>query len=225
MQPLKHSEKVSKSKTFNRILKKFDLKNKKVFDIGCGNGEFLSFFGEGSLGITSTKSEVEYGGKNNLNIVFGNAELVDEISLSEKFDIIWANNLFEHILSPHAFLIKLKTISDSQTTLILGVPVIPKIYSLLRINKFRGSLASNHINFFTKKTLELTVERAGWDIAKANSFVFGWSFLDKIFTNLFSPHIYIIAKNNVDFKYPEKKIKEWEGEDFYKKFIGITLNN
>ena len=218
----KHFKQVKDSKTFSKIIKTFNLKNKKVLDLGCGNGEYLINFGGNSLGVTTTKPEVDYGRKNNLNIVYGNAELINKMDLNEKFDVIWANNLFEHILSPHAFLIKLKTISNDKTTLILGVPVIPKIIFLLNLKKFKGSLASNHINFFTKKSLELTVERAGWKIKGTKSFVFGNKFLDKIFTLFFSPHIYIIAKNDIDFKYPVKKIKEWESDLYYKNLLNIT---
>ena len=218
----KHFNKVKKSKTFNRILKKFNLKNRKVLDIGCGNGDFLSCFGEKSLGITTTQSEVDFGIKNNLNIILGNAELIDQLNINKNFDVIWANNLFEHILSPHAFLIKLKKISDKNSILILGVPVIPKFNFLLKLKKFRGSLASNHINFFDKESLKLTVERAGWEVKEIKSFVFGSKFLDKIFTIFFSPHIYIIAKNNTNFKYPIKKIKEWEDDLHYKNLLDIT---
>lgn len=212
---------VEKSKTFNRILNKFDLKNKKVFDIGCGYGEYLASFGNGSIGITTTQSEIEYGRNNNLNIIKGNAELIDDIKIYENFDVIWANNLFEHILSPHSFLIKLKLISEKDTTLILGVPVIPKIVSLLKLNKFRGALASSHINFFTEKSLKLTVERAGWEIKETRSFVFNNKILDSMFTSVFSPHIYIIATNISDFRYPDKKIKEWEDESYYKHLFDI----
>ncbi len=217
-----HFKKVKKSKSFNRILKKFKLNNKRVFDLGCGYGEYLINFGKGSAGITTTRSEVEYGKGNNLNIKYGNVELIDKVDLAGEFEVIWANNLFEHILSPHSFLIKLKKISDDKTILILGVPVIPKFICLLKLNKFRGALASNHINFFTKKSLELTVERAGWEIADIRSFAFGIKFLDKIFTSIFSPHIYIIAKNIPDFSYPEKKLKEWENDEYYDNLIKIT---
>ncbi len=213
---------MKKSKTFNKISNNFDLKNKKVLDIGCGEGDFLINFGGGSLGITTTQDEVDFGKENNRNIILGNAELIDQLSIDNNFEVIWANNLFEHILSPHSFLIKLKKISKTNTILILGVPVIPKLNFLLNINKFRGSLASNHISFFDKKSLELTVERAGWKIKEVRSFVFGISFLDKIFTLIFSPHIYIIAENISDFRYPEKKIKEWEGENYYRELINIT---
>jgi len=46
--------------------------------------------------------------------------------------------------------------------------------------------------------------------------------LNKIFTSFFSPHIYLVAENAADFRYPDKKIKEWEGDDYYKELINIA---
>ena len=218
----KRFDKLKKSETFNRIIKSFGLRDRRVLDIGCGYGEYLANFGNGSAGITTTLSEVEYGKDNNLDIMYGNAELIDEINFKKSFNVIWANNFFEHILSPHSFLIKLKKISNSKTILILGVPVIPRIVFLLYLNKFKGALATSHINFFTRESLKLTVERAGWKVKNVKSFVFGTRVLDQIFTLFFSPHIYIIAENDINFKYNDKKLKEWEDNQYYKKLLDIT---
>ncbi|HOZ53629.1 MAG TPA: class I SAM-dependent methyltransferase [bacterium] len=211
---------MKESRTFNRIFSKYNLGSKKVLDLGCGVGQFLARFGPDSLGITITSSEIEDGKKNKLNIIGGNVESIDSMKLDSNFQIIWANNLIEHLLSPHSFLIKLKKISNKDSILILGVPVIPIIQGLLRLKKFKGSLAINHVNFFNKRTLEETVKRAGWKIVDSRPFTFCNNVLDKIFS-FFSPHIYIIAMNDLDFKYSMKKIKECEGDKNYQNLLEI----
>lgn len=158
---VKRFEPVNRSRTFNRILNILNLRNKKVLDLGCGYGEYLVKFGKNSLGITSTVEEVEYGKIKNIRILKGNVELINALRLNEQFEGIWANNLFEHLLSPHSFLMKLKTVAQYDTLLVLGVPVVPRIASLMKINKFGGALSSTHINFFTYETLKLTVQRGG----------------------------------------------------------------
>ena len=163
---------VQHSKTFNRIVKTFSLQNKKMLDLGCGYGEYLVKFGEGSLGITTTLDEVAYGEARGIRIMRGNVELLSELKLGEQFEGIWCNNLFEHLLSPHSFLVRLKTLANANTLLVLGVPVVPRISSLLKIRRFKGALAEAHINFFTKETLKLTVERAGWKVATVRPFKF-----------------------------------------------------
>lgn len=215
-------ERVKLSRTFRNILDLYNLSNRSVCDIGCGFGEYLRFFGEGSVGVTTTSDEVEYGKNNNLRIVFGNAERIDIVfSQGEKFKAVWANNLFEHLLSPHAFLMNLKKISNDKTFVILGVPVIPKIESLLRLSWFRGSLATNHVSFFTNKTLGLTVMRSGWSIETVRPFIFKNKFLD-ILVRPFAPHLYVVANNNQNFVYPSKKLKEWIGDKYYESLLEIT---
>jgi SAM-dependent methyltransferase len=196
--------------------------DKAVCDTGCGFGEYLRFFGAGSIGVTTTQEEVEYGKSNNLKIIFGNAEKIEGVfTKGEKFKAIWVNNLFEHLLSPHAFLMNLKKISEPQAIVVLGVPVIPKIVSLTRFPWFRGTLASNHISFFTNKTLQLTVERAGWEVMAVRPFIFKNKYLD-LLVRPFAPHLYVVAKNNVDFVYSAKKMKEWILDEHYEGLLSIT---
>ena len=215
-------ENVKLSRTFNNILDLYSLSNKAVCDIGCGFGEYLRMFGKGSIGVTTTQEEVEYGKNNNLNIIFGNAEKIENsFPAVQRFGAIWANNLFEHLLSPHAFLIKLKKISSESTIAIIGVPVVPKIVSLISLPWFRGTLASNHVSFFTSTTLRLTVERAGWKVLTVRPFIFKNKFLDYI-VRPFAPHLYVVAINDSSFIYPPKKLKEWVGDEYYSNLLSIT---
>ncbi len=213
------------SKTFGRILRMLSLDKKKTLDIGCGFGEHLIHFGPGSIGLTASDREVDYGQKQGISIKRGNAELIDETPVaSESFQAIWANNIFEHLLSPHSFLIRLREVSDPDTVLILGVPVIPRIASLLKIRKFCGALQSAHVDFFTRESLKLTVERGGWTIRWARPFLIGNRFIDEYLLGPFMPHLYVVATKNVHFKYSEKKINEWKYDSHYDKLIKIVMD-
>jgi SAM-dependent methyltransferase len=215
---------VDRSTTFQRIINCFDLSHKKVLDLGCGYGEHLAHFGKGSLGITTSHEEVEVGKKHSLDIIFGNAEFLEETHLPNDIDAVWANNLFEHILSPHALLMKLKKHTVSNGLLILGVPVIPKIATLISSRHFSGVLASNHINFFTKETLVLTVERAGWRVCEVRPFWSSSTSADRLF-NKIAPHLYVVARNDSEFKYPDKKYREWIADKHYRYLFDITNQN
>ena len=217
----KRFESVYNSRTFKKISETLNLQEKRVLDLGCGYGEYMQRFGKNSTGITTTPDEVGYGKKYNIDIRAGNVELLDKtISPKENFDAFWANNIFEHLLSPHAFLVNLKQFAKDDSLLILGVPMIPKIESLTKLQKFRGALASPHINFFTKTTLELTVRYAGWEIIDIRAFFFNTPYLDRSLSP-FMPHLYLVAKNNVTYKYPPKKIKEWSDDAHYKDLLNI----
>lgn len=205
----KRFKNTAKSKTFRNIVKTFDLDKKSVLDIGCSFGEFLIHFGEKSVGITIAQDEAEYGKNKGLDIRQGNIES-DSFTLNEKFEVIFSNNLLEHLYSPHEFLHRIKKYLAPNGMLLLGVPCIPKITSLLHVHKFRGSLAEAHINFFTLDTLRKTVERAGYDIADIRGFRFANRMIDHLPDSIY-PHLYVIAKPQPGFKYTEKRMRELAG--------------
>jgi SAM-dependent methyltransferase len=148
-------EAVSASGTFKRLLASTGLSTKKVLDIGCCNGEHLAHFGTSSVGITINAEEVAAGASRGLDIRLGNAE--EELPVTETFDAVYANNLFDHLYSPHQFLHTTRNLLTPDGILVLGVPVFPFPHILMQHRKFRGALADAHINFFTRKTLAATV--------------------------------------------------------------------
>lgn len=211
---------VARSVTFNQLLKRYDLSQAKVLDLGCGNGEYLTHFGPGSLGISSSLGEVVAVKQKKLTVVCGNVEQLENLKQKIKegnFDYFWANNLIEHLLSPHKFLADLRKFASSNCRLILGVPVIPLYPCLMSFKKFRGALASNHLNFFTQKTLELTISRAGWDIETCRSFRF-YQPGDNFF-KYFWPHLFFVCRKNKNFTYSAKKIEEWCDQPYYQSIL------
>ena len=209
------------SRTFKRICDTYNLAEKRVLDIGCGVGSHMQRFGSDSVGITSNLHEVDLGKEINRDIRFGNVEeLAQVMPESEKFDVIWCNNIFEHLLSPHAFLVHLKRHAHPGTLIILGTPMVPAVPALMALQKFRGALASPHINFFTAKTYELTVQFSGWDIQTISPFYSNLPIINTLMKPIM-PHLYLVAQNNADYRYPPKKLKEWEHDPYYHDLINI----
>ena len=215
---------VLRSTTFQRVQSTYQLAQKKMLDLGCSFGEYLVCFGPGSLGVTTTLTEVAYGKKESLNIIKGNVELIDELGIADTYEGIWANNLFEHLLSPHAFLIRLKAVTKEDALLILGVDVLPRIVSLTAIKKFRGALATPHVSFYTRETLALTLERAGWTTVTLRPFYFTNPFLDWCASWL-APHLFAVATNDTTFRYHKKKRREWIDDDLYQHLFTVTEGN
>lgn len=200
---------VARSKTFRNIISTFSLDQKSVLDIGCSYGEFLTHFGKGSVGISISNEEVAYGKEHGLDIRYGNIE-EGALPLTREFDVIFANNIFEHLYSPHDFLNKIKKHLTHNGILILGVPCIPKIVSLVHIRKFRGAFAEQHINFFTKDTLTHTAIRAGWNPSTVRGFHFASPILDHMLDPIY-PHFYLVATVDQNFQYSEKRMRELSG--------------
>jgi SAM-dependent methyltransferase len=184
------------------------LRERSVFDIGCSYGEHLVHFGPGSVGVTIERKEVEYAQERGIDVRYGNVE--EGFVLDAPADVVWANNIFEHLLSPHGFLINLREQVHDDGVLILGVPSIPRFRWLMRFAKFRGALHESHINFFTRDTLRHTVEQAGWRVETVRGYRFKNAFLDRLLDPIY-PHFYVVAKKNPAFKYSAGRSRELRG--------------
>lgn len=208
---IKHRfELASKTRGFFHLYQALDLSNKRMLDIGCSYGEFLIYAKSGSLGITTHQFEIDAAASIGLRVMLTNVndrDFVEVIKKEDPFDVFYTVNIFEHVDSPHIFLRELYVIADDQTTLVLGVPVFPKLNWLMKLKKFSGSLADEHINFFTKETLVETTKRAGWHIEECRPFIFKNRFLDHL-ASWIAPQQYIIAKRIPNFSYPPRKITE-----------------
>lgn len=198
-----------RSKTFARIVRHLALDRKAVLDVGCSEGHHLVAFGTGSLGLTIIPEHAEEAKRRGLLVAIKNVEDKD-FTTGRTFDAIWANNLFEHLESPHPFLMKMREELKPDGILILGVPVIPFFSFLTRLKKFRGAFAVSHVNFFTRRTLIETVRAAGWRVEEARLFYFSNPLLDWCM-NLIAPHMYVVLASDADFKYADKRLMSLAG--------------
>ena len=205
------SKRVATSRTFSHLREAFDLGNKKVLDIGCSEGYYLEHFGAGSLGLTLIEAHIAAAHERGLTVIKANVE-DPGFSLPEKYDVVWANNLFEHMNAPHLFLMKVRELIKPDGLLILGVPVLPHMPFLTKLKKFRGAYAVSHVNFFTRKTLIESVRAGGWIVEEARLFYFKNAFLDA-FLDLITPHVYVIARPDPDFAYAQKRLLSIEEYD------------
>lgn len=202
-------ENVTRSSTFRNIVRTYGLDTKAVLDVGCSHGEFLAHFGPGSVGITVIEDEVAYGSQKGLDVRFGNVE-DPAFELDRKFDVVFANNIFEHLYAPHTFLRTIGRHLSPGGTLILGVPCIPKLVWLSRFRKFRGAFATAHINFFTRDTLYHTMVHGGWKIEAMRGFRFSNPLVDHLLDPIY-PHFYGVAREDAAFAYNTKRMRELAG--------------
>jgi SAM-dependent methyltransferase len=144
---------------------------KPMLDVGCGDGSHLYDFAPGSVGLEGRTFKAREG----YRIVHWNfgEELTDALVAAGEhpsFKYVWCNDVFEHVLAPHPFLLNLRRVLDDDGVLFLGVPLVnglafPNLSTRSNIfNYFCGYLSQDHVNFFTFQTLKHTVEYAGFDV-------------------------------------------------------------
>lgn len=187
------------------LVKQYAFDQKKVLDIGCSFGCSLLYWGKNSEGIDVYKPAIEFLEQMKRKVYpFDVENNFDEIRV-KRYEAIYCNNLIEHLISPHLFLLRLNNLLEANGILAIGMPVVPsKFSSIWKILGFRGWLAKQHMGFFTFETMKLTLERAGFDILE------WWSPGIYRFSKILSrklarwmPHILFICKKNENFKHDE----------------------
>lgn len=145
--------------------------NEVALDVGCGHFVHLQNFAPGSVALDarSMSPPREYH--------FVKWNFLDEISDAlaaeghpSQFPVIWCSDLFEHVLSPHLFLLNLRRALTDNGVLFLGVPLVNRL-AITRfqtrtnwINLFCGFLSQDHVNFFTFETIKHTARFAGLEV-------------------------------------------------------------
>jgi SAM-dependent methyltransferase len=182
----------------------FNVSSRRVLDVGCGAGAHLRHFGPGSVGLELDPGAIKRGVAEGLDIRSWNFEEGIPSELRAGFEVVWASNLFEHVLAPHSFLIDVRAALLPGGRLIIVAPTTHRFI----VGPFRGFLAADHVNFFTARTMSLTIERAGYRIETVASASFpGMPLLLASALRSISPGVLIAAVPIAGFDYPKKAHK------------------
>jgi 2-polyprenyl-3-methyl-5-hydroxy-6-metoxy-1,4-benzoquinol methylase len=74
------------------------VKNYKVLDLGCAGGEYLQHFSSDSLGLDFSDNNLEK--VKSLGLRALKVDLNNLPSLNEKFDVVFASHILEHVENP-----------------------------------------------------------------------------------------------------------------------------
>ena len=130
-----------------------------ILDYGCGAGQFVEELN--SLGFINTKGYDPFLPKD----VTRNEKVYLTNNLNEfkikHWDIITLNHVFEHLEEPMQVLQDLRGLLKDNGKLILRFPIIDSY----AFEKYRENWvqfdAPRHLNIFTRKSIQLAVEKAG----------------------------------------------------------------
>jgi len=145
----------------------------KLLDIGCGEGWTMSYFH--NLGFDVTGLDYSTHGILNHNpslvdkVICGNIynNIKQLIDSNIKYDIIWLDNLLEHVIDPQSLLNNCKKLTKPTTTLVIEVPNdFSSSQNILfkegKIPKEFWIALPDHLNYFSKESLDSIAYEAGW---------------------------------------------------------------
>ena len=106
----------------------------------------------------------------------------------EAFDIIICNQVLEHVPNPLEFLLKILPLMKPRCYLLLGVPNEGCFLAWLRNHVLERSIlqTTDHVNFFTRRSIETLVTEAGFEIISLETlgFMFPQQRLSLFFGNV-----------------------------------------
>ena len=150
-------------------IQKFNLKDKKILEIGSGQGEYLELLlragGKNVYGVENSKESVEIAKKKGLNIQLGYLSKDYENSWAERFDAFATFNFMEHWPDISS---SLHSLQNSLNESAVGLVEVPNFDFMLK-NGMYSEFTTDHIFYFTEKTLRTVLETHGFDVIEINS--------------------------------------------------------
>jgi 2-polyprenyl-3-methyl-5-hydroxy-6-metoxy-1,4-benzoquinol methylase len=148
---------------------------KRILDIGCGEGNFLSIL-KGSddvelWGVEIDPKSAEIARTKIDKLFCGKIEDVMKDLPDNYFDVIFFNDVIEHLVDPWWVLTNIRAKLTNDGLLACSIPNVRYIRNLIQLTIYRdwqyvesGILDNTHLRFFTKKSIGQLFTSCGYTI-------------------------------------------------------------
>jgi SAM-dependent methyltransferase len=153
----------SKTRQFADFVERFGLQGKRVIEIGCGRGEFLSLLpplGVAAHGLEDSPDAVVHCRGNGLLVEQGYVEGDGTTLANGLFDAFLLLMFLEHMPDPNA---ALRGIHRNLNEGAVGVVEVPNFEMLLR-KKLFSEFIGDHLLYFSQETLQTTLNLNGFEV-------------------------------------------------------------
>ena len=143
------------------LAQRYDLKGKRVLDIGCGQGEFLRELCH-AAGCTGIGYDAMYAGPigpdgSGAAFYSGQAPRGDDLP---DFDMVTSRHWFEHVDDPYDLLVDLRERAEGRP--VCGYLEVPD--ACYDLSTAGWEVIYPHVSYFDANSLCRIVERAGWRV-------------------------------------------------------------
>jgi len=149
---------------------------KKILDIGCGNGAFSSLVKEKNnaevWGIELMEEEAKVAVTVLDKVLVGNCEKHIEGLPEQYFDVIYLNDVLEHLVDPYSVLEILKSKLAPNGVVISSIPNVRFFRTFSKVlfakdwkYEGHGVMDKTHLRFFTGKSIRRMYEELGYTIS------------------------------------------------------------
>ncbi len=153
----------------------------RILDIACNDGYLAKIYSQyGSVsGIDLNEEAVKKAKEAGISAVVGDVFDIDKIFGTEKFDVVVAGDIIEHLFDTDLFLKKIYSVLDTNGTLLLSTPNLVslgrRLMFMLGKNAYCEYSAKSdgknvgHIRYYTLDDLENQLDEAGFKHIKMES--------------------------------------------------------
>ncbi len=207
------------------------IKKGSILDVGCGAGFFIDEARKQKWnvkGIDTAKSPIVYASKK-LKLPAEQKDILKH-KTSETYDVISLQQVIEHLVDPYLVLEKINKLLKKDGILCVSTPNIESWLSIVLKERFNYLIPPEHILYFSPKTLEVLLEKAGFKVIRTTTYGYPMDF-GGIYRALREPKSElrkvthkINTKNQNQNKKTEKSIKNKFFEDTLCQYLHPLLN-
>lgn len=146
-----------------------------VLDVGCGYGNFghmiKAEFGYEVWGVDINKESITNAQKLIDKAICADISSSLDLLPESKFDVIFFNDVLEHLEDPYSLLVRIKSKLKSGGSIVCSIPNVrffKNLKHLLRDKDWHyvnaGILDKTHLRFFTKKSIFRMFDELGFEI-------------------------------------------------------------
>lgn len=153
------------------------IKGKEVLDVGCVDHDidvagderlwnhcFVKYLAKKTIGIDLEKESIKKMQKMGYEVKVMNAE---EMKFKEKFDVVFAGELIEHLANPGLFLRSAKKVLKKNGIILLTTPNTFSVNRLVRVaQKLTNDPPANldHTMYLTPQTIKTLAKKSGVEV-------------------------------------------------------------
>lgn len=152
---------------FKDFVQRYSLTGKKIVEIGCGRGEYLSIMSQMGVkahGIEYSGDSVKQCARNGLNVQAGFIENEKYKINGAPFDAFFILSFLEHLPNPSE---ALRGISNNLKNNAVGIVEVPNFDMMLK-KKLFSEFVRDHLTYFTKTALTTALTLNGFDVLECN---------------------------------------------------------
>jgi SAM-dependent methyltransferase len=152
-----------RQRQFANFVKKYNLHFKKVIEIGCGRGEYLSLMNQQGVqgyGLEYAPKSIQNCLEQGLQVEQGYIENEHTLLSQQPFDAFFILNFLEHLPKP---INVLRGIAANLTVDAVGLVEVPNFDMMVRENLFT-EFVTDHLWYFTRDTLYLLLNLSGFEV-------------------------------------------------------------